>query len=205
MRLWLSVTLSVCVTVAGFFALAAGTHDFSVWTEEGQRRWSALNYPELLPAFEWQNQDWKSQSLSSLNKPIVLLDFVYTRCPTVCQLMGYEFSQLQKMLSDKQLQESVELVTISFDPDYDTPAKMASYLKRYKADTRNWQAGVVGDRAVLSRLLDKLGVVVLPDGEGGFVHNAAFYLVYEGTLVSIHNQDQISELLGEIETLRWSF
>jgi protein SCO1 len=201
MKFWLSIVLSLCVTAVGFFALSAGTHDFTVWTEEGERRWSALNHPASLPAFEWLNQDRKSQSLSSLNKPIVLLDFVYTRCLTVCQLMGYELKQVQQTLSEEQLQDSVELLSLSFDPEYDTPEKMGAYLQRHKAEPGNWQAGVIEARASLSRLLDQLGVVVLPDGSGGFVHNAAFYLIYEGTLVSIHDQDQLPKILKSIKEL----
>ncbi len=205
MKFWVGIILSICVTAVGFSALSAATHGFSVWTEEGQRRWNAMHHPEPLPAFEWRNQSLNRHSLASLSKPIVLLDFIYTRCPTVCQLMGYEFSQLQTMLAQRQLQDSVELVSISFDHGYDTPVRMANYLSRYRADTRNWQAGIIEDKDSLSLLLKQLGVVVLPDGQGGFVHNAAFYLIYKGTLVSIHNQNQLSKLLSEIETLTWSF
>ncbi len=205
MKLWLGVVLSICVTVAGFSALSAATHGFTVWTEEGQRRWNAMHHPEPLPMFEWQNQSLRRENLVALNKSIVLLDFIYTRCPTVCQLMGYEFSQLQKMLVQKQLGDSVELLSISFDHEYDTPAKMGQYLQRYQADTTNWQAGVIEDKESLVRLLKQLGVVVLPDGQGGFVHNAAFYLIYKGTLVSIHDRKQLPELINKIETLRWSF
>lgn len=205
MKRWLGVVIALCVTVAGLSTLAAATHGFDVWTEEGQRRWNAMHNPAPLPAFEWRNQSLARHDLESLKKPIVLLDFVYTRCPTVCQLMGYEFKQMQKMLAQRKLQDSVELLSISFDGEYDTPAKMSDYLQRYQADTKNWQAGVIEDQGLLSSLLDHLGVVVLADGQGGFVHNAAFYLIYDGKLVSIHDQNQLSGLLGEIETLSWSF
>lgn len=205
MKFWLSAGLTLLVTVGGLFGLSAGTHGFKVWTEEGQRRWSALQEPKPLPAFRWTNQDRTDISLASLNKPIVLLDFIYTRCPTVCRVLGHEFRQLQDQLRDKGLEDSVQLLSLSFDQQYDTPAAMADYLKRHRADPDLWQGGIITDEAVLQRLLKHLGVVVLPDEYGGYVHNAAFYLIYNGTLVSIHDQDQLPTLVKAVEQLSWSF
>lgn len=201
MKLWLSGLLSLCITAAGLFVLAAGTHGYSVWTEEGQRRWQATNHPQQLPLFEWRNQHHEERSLATLNKPIVLLDFIYTSCPTVCQLMGYEFGRLQTLLKEKQLDHSVQLLSISFDAERDTPATMAEYLKRYRANTAHWEGGVVEDKGRLSELLEHLGVVVLPDGQGGYVHNAAFYLVYEGRVISIFDRDQLQLILESIKAL----
>jgi len=205
MKLWLGSLLSLCITAAGLFALAAGTHGYSVWTEEGQRRWQALHHPTPLPQMEWRNQNYAARSLAGLNKSIVVLDFVYTRCPTVCQLMGYQFGRLQALLKEKQLQDSVQLVSMSFDADHDTPAMMAEYLARYRADTAHWEGGIIEDKTRLLDLLDHLGVVVLPDDQGGFVHNAAFYLVYEGSLISIYDRDQVAQIIEAIERLRGVF
>lgn len=205
MKFWLSAGLTLLVTVGGLAGLSAGTHGFQVWTEEGQRRWSALQQPRPLPPFRWANQDRTDISLASLNKPIVLLDFIYTRCPTVCRVLGYEFRQLQEQLRDKGLGDSVQLLSISFDWQHDNPAAMADYLERHHADPDLWQGGIVTDEKALEQLLQQLGVVVLPDEYGGYVHNAAFYLIYNGTLVSIHDQDQLPTLVKAVEQLSWSF
>jgi len=201
MKLWLCALLSLCITAIGLFVLAAGTHGYSVWTQEGQRRWQVAHHPQQLPQFNWRNQSHEVRSVAKLNKPIVLLDFIYTSCPTVCQLMGYEFGRLQRMLQEKRLEHSVQLLSISFDTERDTPATIGEYLKRFHANTAHWEGGIIEEKIQLMDLLGQLGVIVLPDGQGGFVHNAAFYLVYEGTLIGIFDSDQLHLLLESIADL----
>lgn len=93
------------------------------------------------------------------------------------------------------------MISISFDTERDTPATMGEYLKRFHANTAHWEGGIIEDKTQLTDLLDQLGVVVLPDGQGGFVHNAAFYLVYEGTLIGIFDRGQLHSILKSIADL----
>jgi len=196
---WLTSTfLSLCVTAAGLTALSAATHGFTVWTTESERRWQALHQPSDLPPFTWRNQDGETRQLDKLSKPIVVLDFIYTRCPTVCQSLGYELKQLQERLRQRQLLSSVQLLSISFDLEHDTSASLASYLKRHHADTNSWEGGVIENSDRLAQLLNQLGILVLPDGKGGFIHNAAFYLVYGETLVAIYDLDQVTAITNAI-------
>jgi protein SCO1/2 len=61
----------------------------------------------------------------------VALNFIFTTCTTICPVMSSVFSQLQEKL--ERAGEKVRLVSISIDPEQDTPARLAEYAKKFKA------------------------------------------------------------------------
>ncbi len=64
------------------------------------------------------------------DKP-VLLDFIYGTCTTICPILSAGYSNLQRKLGADSGQ--IQLVSISIDPEYDTPDVMTEYLARYQA------------------------------------------------------------------------
>ena len=62
---------------------------------------------------------------------VVFVDFIYATCTTICPVLSAGFSSLQKKLATEP--RLPRLVSISIDPDHDTPAIMKEYLKRYRA------------------------------------------------------------------------
>lgn len=83
-----------------------------------------------IPDFELINQDGKRVRLSQYKGEAVALTFVYTRCPQPdqCTLMSTNFAAVDKALqSQPDVYARTHLLTISFDPDYDTPKVMRSY------------------------------------------------------------------------------
>lgn len=64
------------------------------------------------------------------DKPVIL-DFIYGTCTTICPVLSIGFSHFQKKLGPDA--DKVRLVSISIDPDNDTPAVMKEYLQRYNA------------------------------------------------------------------------
>jgi protein SCO1/2 len=86
-----------------------------------------------IPEVTLINQDGKKISLESLlngDKP-VLLDFIYATCTTICPILSVGFSHFQVKLGIEA--DKVQLVSISIDPDNDTPEIMREYLQRYKS------------------------------------------------------------------------
>jgi protein SCO1/2 len=61
----------------------------------------------------------------------VLLDFIYTTCTTICPVMTQTFAEVQKRLGPDAAK--VKMVSVSIDPEEDTPARLTSYAKRYAA------------------------------------------------------------------------
>jgi len=61
----------------------------------------------------------------------VLLDFIYTTCTTICPVMSQTFAEVQKRLGSDATK--VKMVSVSIDPEEDTPARLTEYAKRYRA------------------------------------------------------------------------
>ena len=99
-----------------------------------------VSFPEPVPApdFTLIDQDGNPVQLSSLRGKVVLLDFIYTSCPGPCPLLSRKFSQFQKTLGERVGKEVV-LLSITVDPQYDTPAVLKEYARRYQADTAGWK------------------------------------------------------------------
>jgi protein SCO1/2 len=61
----------------------------------------------------------------------VILNFIYTTCTTVCPVTSHTFEQLQEMLSEER--NKVHMISISIDPEQDTPERLAAYARKYEA------------------------------------------------------------------------
>jgi protein SCO1 len=61
----------------------------------------------------------------------VLLDFIYTTCTTICPVLSQTFAEVQRRLGRDAAK--VKMVSVSIDPEEDTPARLADYAKRYQA------------------------------------------------------------------------
>jgi len=109
----------------------------------------------LVPAVELRNQHDRSVALVPylLGAEPVMLEFSYTSCTTLCTDMAVKFSNLQRRAgADKR----VKLVSISIDPQVDTPAVLADYLKRYQAQP-GWDF-LTGSLADTQTLMQVFGV-----------------------------------------------
>ena len=83
-----------------------------------------------IPDFQLINQDGKRVKLSQYKGGTIALTFIYTRCPMPdqCTLMSTNFAAVDKALQGQpDVYAKTHLLTISFDPDYDTPKVMRSY------------------------------------------------------------------------------
>jgi protein SCO1/2 len=61
----------------------------------------------------------------------VILNFIYTTCTTVCPVTSHTFEQLQEMLGEER--NKVHMISISIDPEQDTPERLAAYARKYDA------------------------------------------------------------------------
>jgi protein SCO1 len=93
----------------------------------------------------------------------VLLDFIYTTCTTICPVMTQTFAEVQKRLGADAAK--VKMVSVSIDPEQDTPARLTEYAKRYQAGaqwsflTGTVEASVAAQRAFDAYRGDKMNHV----------------------------------------------
>ena len=83
---------------------------------------------------------------------VVVMNFIFTTCTTICPTMGATFSRVQRLLGDR----NVSLISISVDPATDTPQRLDAWSK--KLDARPGWTLVTGDKPEIDRLLKSLGV-----------------------------------------------
>ena len=109
-----------------------------------------------VPNFTLTNQDGKRVSLKDFRGKALAVTFIYVRCPLAdyCIAMSKNFSDLANQLQDSDLKDKVRLLTISFDPEHDTPEKLKQYGIGYlgkdskAADFTTWQLAVGSDKEV---------------------------------------------------------
>jgi protein SCO1 len=185
--------LSICLALAGYGSAAWLTHDFQVWTAEGARRLEVARAPVATPAVQVDGPDMERQPLAQWladGQSVTLLNFVYTRCETVCLALGSVYQQLQATLQAARKTDAsasqVRLLSISFDGQHDSPQVLQAYAARLGADAAVWRFARVPDAQESRRLLTAFQVVVVPDGRGDFEHNAALLVLDQrGRLVRI--------------------
>jgi protein SCO1/2 len=185
------------------------THGFEVWTFDGRRQLQLQAgelhaHPVALRASDGSvPRLWGDAGAAPA---AYLVDFIYTRCPSVCRALGSEYQQMQRELAvprdAQQVQRGVYLVSVSFDVDYDDPVQLARYAADMHADPRYWTLAVPATHDGARALLRSLGVVVVPDGEGGFVHNGGIHLLDErGRLRGLYGIDQWPKALEAAQRL----
>jgi protein SCO1/2 len=83
----------------------------------------------------------------------VLLDFIYTTCTTICPVMSQTFAEVQKRLGPDAAK--VKMVSVSIDPEEDTPARLTEYAKRYGAGAQwSFYTGSVESSIAVQRAFD---------------------------------------------------
>ena len=170
----LTATLAACALCAAAFVagVARLTEGFEVWTFEGLRRSAAARGELRMPITALRDSTGREAGMSP--GQVYVVDFIYTRCESVCQSLGAEFYQAQQAL---QPGDGVRLLSVSIDPERDGAAELAGYAKLHRADPALWTLAAPVSPTAGAGALNALGVVAVPDGLGGWVHNGAIHVV----------------------------
>ncbi|QEH34063.1 hypothetical protein OJF2_25970 [Aquisphaera giovannonii] len=131
---------------------------------------------------------------ADLANRVGIVSFIFTRCPLQCP----KISSIMKGIQDKLAGTDVLLVSLSVDPEYDTPAVLDEYAKRFDADPRRWWF-LTGDRDRIYDLIQsrfKLSVMVDPnpvptaDGKVEMIaHSSRLALVDRGRIVGLFDSN----------------
>lgn len=127
--------------------------------------------------FRLVNQDGQAVRLEDFRGKTVLVSYIFTRCPmpTMCSLVTSKMAQVQAQLN-KTLKDRVVLVSVTFDPAYDTPTVLKEYGQRYGADFSNWQF-LTGDAAEIETTARDASVVYEDMRDVNFTHNMNTVLI----------------------------
>ncbi len=139
--------------------------------------------PDLgeVPAFKLTDERGYEFTEEALRGHPTIVDFVFTRCDSICPVVSGRMQRLQEKTGDRKA-SAIKLLSISIDPEYDTPPRLAEYAKRYDADVTRWRF-VTGPKAKIEDLvttgfmtnMDREGNT--PSGAPAIVHRGYFLLV----------------------------
>jgi len=132
-----------------------------------------LKVGDALPEYYFTNQLGKPISLSQYRGKALAITFIFTRCPypTFCPLMSNNFRDVQEALLKKTNgPTNWHLMTITFDPEYDTPARLNNYSKAYKCDPDHWSF-LTGELIDITAIAEQFGEIFGRDPNGSISHN----------------------------------
>ena len=128
-----------------------------------------------------------------------IVNFVFTRCDTICPVTSARMEQLQHKLSDRKA-ESIKLVSISVDPGYDTPPRLAVYAERFHARPEKWRF-LTGDTEKVRSLVEgpfmnsMMAEGLTPSGAPQISHNGYFVLVDADLVIrGVYDSNDIHKL-----------
>jgi protein SCO1 len=135
------LAMAVCVFLAsaGALLLVSGMRGGSRGDAAGQRSADPLtpdeNVEDLsIPAFELVSQDGETVTNEAFEGNVTVVDFVFTNCPLVCPIMTGTLADLSERLEGT----GVRFLSISVDPDRDTPERLKEFGGKYGADFSRW-------------------------------------------------------------------
>ncbi len=152
-----------------------------------------------VPRFELTDQQNQLFDSSTLSGHVWVADFMYTSCPGPCPMMSSKMSRIQASTARTP---DVRLVSFTVDPAHDTPAALAEYARRFKADPGRWNF-LTGDQARLNAL--GMETFHLNGVDGSLTHSTRFALVdRHGRIRGYYSSLEdgfLAKLLGDIRRL----
>lgn len=156
-------------------------------------------------------EDGKHADLAALFRGrLTVFSFIYTRCTDICPVATMQLAGLRELARKVPgISERIRLVSMSFDPDHDTPSVMAEYGGNWREagdGGAEWLFLTAPDREALRPLLDAYGQAIAPDASasGSLSHILRVFLIDEaGKVRNIYSMDFLDPklVLTDVRTL----
>jgi len=162
-----------------------------------------LEVGNMLPEYTFTNQLGQAVSLSQFRGKAMAFTFIFTRCPfpTFCPLMSNNFRAVRDaLIKNPNAPTNWHLLTISFDPEFDTPEVLKRYSATYEADPANWSY-LTGTLVDITALSEQVGLQFWREPGGNISHNLRTVVVdAQGRLQKIYPENKwtTEELAEEI-------
>lgn len=158
---------------------------------------------EPLPDFALTDQHGASISLSSLRGKVVAVTFIYTRCPLpdYCPRIMANLRAVRQRFGER-LGRDLTFLTVSFDPNYDTPDRLRVYAEHHKADVPGWHF-LTGTSEQIAPVCAAFGVEYWPE-EGLITHTLQTAVIdRQGRLAAAvegksYTPQQLGDLIAQV-------
>ncbi len=214
MKSFVALTLLLCAirsATAGEIFARDRDHDYDAPAP------GSYNLPVVKVAPDGALLDSNAKSLSLrelIRGRVTVLSFIYTRCaaPNACPYATGVLSQLHRAsLDDEMLARSLRLVSLSFDPEYDTPERLADYAEVMRDEKLGceWRFATAKSQADLESVLNAYGQAVdkrqnPADPQGPLYHILRVFLIdREGRIRNIYSSGTLDPrlVLADVRTL----
>jgi protein SCO1/2 len=161
-----------------------------------------LNVGDLMPDYSFTNELGEAVSLSGFKGKALALTFIFTRCPfpDFCPRMSSNFAEACKKLNEMpDSPGNWHLLSISFDPAFDTPAMLRALAKRYHYDPKRWSF-VTGAMIDIDAITEQFGLGFTREGQS-FNHNLRTVVIDARGRVQkilVGNEWKSDELVAEL-------
>ena len=158
-----------------------------------------------IPDFEYMTQDSTILSRKSLNGKILIADFFFTSCTTICPLMTKNMKYVDSAL--RNYSKHLALLSFTINPDYDTPNVLKRYMKKYAISSKNWLFLRGNEKQTHQLGIENFKVFATRDDNvsDGFAHSGAFTLVdKEGFVRGVYigtDSEEIKKLVNDTKLL----
>jgi protein SCO1 len=153
------ILLAIAIVSATAFGITAEPRPM-----HAQRRVTRIQIND----FALTDQNSTPFEFKNLAGKVVVVAFAYTTCPDVCPLITASLRQVQSGLT-KEERKHVRLMTVTTDPEIDSPKVLTAYAKRYGAEFDNWSF-LTGNLTALKKIWQNFGVGVERKGRGLIDH-----------------------------------
>ena len=166
----------IIVLLFGCGLLYVGTDGLQAFTAERARTNQLIADQPAFPNVTLEDSQERTYSFSEFAGKYVMITFIYTACTDVCLQLEVNLAEVYDMVPEKYIGEDIVFLSISFDPTRDDPETLDKYRSYFESDGETWRMARISDQTELDQLLDEFGVIVIPEDNGHFTHNSAFYL-----------------------------
>ena len=134
---------------------------------------------EAAPDFELKDADGRTVRLSDLRGQVIVLNFIYTTCPDVCPLHAERIAEVQAMVNQTPMKDLVRFISITTDPETDTPQALRDYGPAHGLDHANWVFLTSGpERSVATRrLAERYGLRFDKTDDGTQIHAVVTHVI----------------------------
>ncbi|HKV38760.1 MAG TPA: SCO family protein [Blastocatellia bacterium] len=162
---------------------------------------------DAVPDFSLENQDSQPIHLSQYRDKALVLTFIYTRCPLpdYCPLMSQSFAEIDKSLQkDPALYAKTHLLSITIDPDYDTPVVMRAYGATFAGGNFNHWEFATGSLKEVKAVADYFGLRYWQE-KGQIIHALRTAVISpDGKMVKLYrgNEWKPADIIHDLQSIR---
>ncbi|TXF78986.1 SCO family protein [Chryseobacterium sp.] len=108
-----------------------------------------------VPEFKLTDQNSKKISNKDMLGKVYLVEFFYSRCPTICPVMNSNMKYIESQINDRDF----GIISVSIDPTHDTPELLKDHARMLGVKSANWHF-LTGDRTYIDNMADQFNIYV---------------------------------------------